>query len=163
MAPSSSHYAHKWRYDVFVSFRGEDIRKTFIDYLFDDFTRKGIYAFRDYRELKRGKEISSELYKAIEQSRFLIVMFSNDYASSTWCLRELVKILECKKRDDEYEVRVLFYNVTPEVVKNQSDSYKEAFMKHEALNRIEVPQWKKALTLAVNLYSGWNLQSMSNG
>ncbi|KAI3725563.1 hypothetical protein L1987_65353 [Smallanthus sonchifolius] len=162
MASSYSKYAHRWKYDVFVSFRGEDIRKTFIDHLFSDFRRKGIYAFRDDKKLKRGEEISSELYKAIEQSRFLIVIFSNDYPSSTWCLRELVRILECKKRDDEYQVRVLFYNVTPEVVKNQSDGYKEAFMKHEALKRKEVPQWKEALKSSANL-SGWNLQSMSNG
>ncbi|KAJ0781636.1 putative TIR domain, P-loop containing nucleoside triphosphate hydrolase [Helianthus annuus] len=159
---SSSQYAHRWKYDVFVSFRGEDIRKTFIDHLFSDFRRKGIYPFRDDKKLKRGEEIAPELYRAIEQSRFLIVIFSNDYPSSTWCMRELVKILECKKRDDEYEVRVLFYNVTPEVVKNQSDSYKEAFNKHEALNRKEVPKWKEALKLSANL-SGWDLQSLSNG
>ncbi|KAJ0568624.1 putative TIR domain, P-loop containing nucleoside triphosphate hydrolase [Helianthus annuus] len=159
---SSSQYAHRWKYDVFVSFRGEDIRKTFIDHLFSDFRRKGIYPFRDDKKLKRGEEIAPELYRAIEQSRFLIVIFSNDYPSSTWCMRELVKILECKKRDDEYEVRVLFYNVTPEVVKNQSDSYKEAFNKHEALNRKEVPKWKEALKFSANL-SGWDLQSLSNG
>ncbi|GJZ19513.1 TMV resistance protein N-like protein [Tanacetum coccineum] len=115
MAPSSSHIAPSWKYDVFVSFRGEDIRKTFVDHLFSDFERKGIYAFKDDKKLKRGEEISSGLYEAIEQSRFLIVIFSNDYASSTWCLRELVKILECKKKNDKYEVRALFYNVTPEV------------------------------------------------
>ncbi|GKF15267.1 NB-ARC domains-containing protein [Tanacetum coccineum] len=100
MAPSSSHIAPSWNYDVFVSFRGEDIRKTFVNHLFSDFERKGIYAFKDDKKLKRGEEISSGLYEAIQQSRFLIVIFSNDYASSTWCLRELVKILECKKRND---------------------------------------------------------------
>ncbi|GJX36291.1 NB-ARC domains-containing protein [Tanacetum coccineum] len=111
MAPSSSHIAPSWNYDVFVSFRGEDIRKTFVNHLFSDFERKGIYAFKDDKKLKRGEEISSGLYEAIEQSRFLIVIFSNDYASSTWCLRELVKILECKKRNDMYEVRALFYKL----------------------------------------------------
>ncbi|GJZ76704.1 NB-ARC domains-containing protein [Tanacetum coccineum] len=142
MAPSSSHITPSWKYDVFVSFRGEDIRKTFVDHLFSDFERKGICAFKDDKKLKRGEDISS----AIEQSRFLIVIFSNDYASSTWCLRELVKILECKKRNEKYEVRALFYNVTPEMVKNQSGTYLEAFMKHEASKRIESPEWKKALT-----------------
>ncbi|GJW56971.1 TMV resistance protein N-like protein, partial [Tanacetum coccineum] len=161
MAPSSSHIAPTWKYDVFVSFRGKDIRKSFVDHLFSDFERKGIYAFKDDKKLKRGEEISSGLYEAIEQSRFLIVIFSNDYASSTWCLRELVKILECKKRNDMYEVRALFYNVTPEVVKNQSGTYLEAFMKHEASNRIEAPEWKKALTSGATL-SGWNFQA-SNG
>ncbi|PWA54670.1 NB-ARC domains-containing protein [Artemisia annua] len=92
--PSNS---HRWKYDVFVSFRGEDIRKSFIDHLFNDFKQKGICAFRDENELPKGEEISPHLYKAIEQSRFLIVIFYKNYASSSWCLRELFKIVECKQ------------------------------------------------------------------
>lgn len=148
---------------MFVSFRGEDIRKTFVDHLFSDFRRKGIYAFRDDDQLKRGEDISPGLYKAIEQSRFLIVIFSKDYASSTWCLRELVKILKCKEMDDEYEVRVLYYDVTPEVVGNQRGSYEEAFVKHEGYHRKEVHEWKEALTWAADNLSGWDLQALSNG
>ncbi|XP_023730296.1 disease resistance protein RPV1 [Lactuca sativa] len=159
----SSRSAHRWTYDVFVSFRGEDIRKTFVDHLFSDFRRKGIYAFRDDDQLKRGEDISPGLYKAIEQSRFLIVIFSKDYASSTWCLRELVKILKCKEMDDEYEVRVLYYDVTPEVVGNQRGSYEEAFVKHEGYHRKEVHEWKEALTWAADNLSGWDLQALSNG
>ncbi|GJU82286.1 NB-ARC domains-containing protein [Tanacetum coccineum] len=75
---------HRWKYDVFVSFRGEDIRKNFMDHLFNDFNQKGIFAFRDDNELPKGEEISPHLYKAIEESRFLIVIFSKDYASSSW-------------------------------------------------------------------------------
>ncbi|GJV10330.1 NB-ARC domains-containing protein, partial [Tanacetum coccineum] len=85
------------KYDVFVSFRGDDVRKNFKDHLFNDFKQKGILAFRDDRELPKGEEISPHLYKAIEELRFLIVIFSKNYASSTWCPRELVKILECKQ------------------------------------------------------------------
>ncbi|GJX64335.1 ARID DNA-binding domain-containing protein [Tanacetum coccineum] len=58
-----------WKYDVFVSFRGDDIRKNFMDHLFNDFKQKGILAFRDDRELPKGEEISPHLYKAIEESR----------------------------------------------------------------------------------------------
>ncbi|GKA27184.1 NB-ARC domains-containing protein [Tanacetum coccineum] len=88
---------HRWEYDVFVSFRGEEIRKKFVDHLFKDFKQKGIRAFRDDNELPKGEEISPHLYKALEESSFLIVIFSKEYASSSWCLRELVKILECKQ------------------------------------------------------------------
>ncbi|GKG54257.1 NB-ARC domains-containing protein, partial [Tanacetum coccineum] len=52
---------HRWIYDVFVSFRGEDIRKSFMDHLFNDFNQKGIHAFRDDNELPKGEEISSHL------------------------------------------------------------------------------------------------------
>ncbi|GJU01215.1 NB-ARC domains-containing protein [Tanacetum coccineum] len=73
---------HRWKYDVFVSFRGEDIRKTFMDHLFSDFKQKGIHAFSDDRELPKGEEISSQLYKAIEESRSYAEAFSNHKVSN---------------------------------------------------------------------------------
>ncbi|GJZ54774.1 NB-ARC domains-containing protein [Tanacetum coccineum] len=152
-----------WKYDVFVSFRGDDIRKTFMDHLFNDFKQKGIHAFRDDRELPKGEEIYPHLYNAIEESRFLIVIFSKDYASSSWCLRELVKILQCKKMGKpKHEVQIIFYDVKPDVVRKQTESYAEAFAKHQISNRPEVDNWKEALSMAANL-SGWDLQDMTNG
>nr|XP_043615777.1 disease resistance protein Roq1-like [Erigeron canadensis] len=153
----------RWKYDVFVSFRGEDIRKSFIDHLFKNFKQNGIHAFRDDSELPRGEEISPQLYKAIENSRFLIVIFSKNYASSSWCLRELVKILNAKQLEiPKHEVRILFYDVKPEVVRKQTKSYAEAFDKYEVSNRAEVDEWKEALTMAASL-SGWDLSDMTNG
>ncbi|GJT26297.1 NB-ARC domains-containing protein [Tanacetum coccineum] len=61
---------HRWKYDVFVSFRGDDILKNFMDHLFNDFKQKGIHAFRDNKELPKGEEISPHLYKAIKESRY---------------------------------------------------------------------------------------------
>ncbi|PWA76501.1 NB-ARC domains-containing protein [Artemisia annua] len=77
---------HRWRYDVFVSFRGEDIRKSFIDHLFNDFKQKGIYAFRDDNELPKGEEISPRLYKAIEESRYESKFIGN-------ISKEIVKVI----------------------------------------------------------------------
>ncbi|GJU42650.1 NB-ARC domains-containing protein [Tanacetum coccineum] len=159
-APSNP---HRWKYDVFVSFRGEDIRRNFMDHLFNDFKQKGIFAFRDDSELPKGEEISPHLYKAIEESRFLIVIFSKDYASSSWCLRELVKILQCKQMGKpKHEVQIIFYDVKPDVVRKQTESYAEAFAKHQVSNRPEVDKWKEALSMAANL-SGWDPQDMTNG
>ncbi|PWA81178.1 NB-ARC domains-containing protein [Artemisia annua] len=134
-----------------------------MDHMFNDFKQKGIHAFRDDRELPKGEEISPHLYKAIEESRFLIVIFSKNYASSTWCLRELVKILECKQiKDPKHEVRIIFYDAKPDVVRRQKRSYAKAFVKHDVSNRIEVDEWREALFNAANL-SGWDLQDMTNG
>ncbi|GKC63040.1 NB-ARC domains-containing protein, partial [Tanacetum coccineum] len=125
---------------------GDDIRKNFMDHLFNDFKQKGIHAFKDDRELPKGEEISPHLYKAIEESRFLIVIFSKNYASSSWCLRELVKILECKQtQNPKHEIRIVFYDVKPDVVRKEKRSYEEAFGKHEVSNRAEVGKWKEAL------------------
>ncbi|GJZ25646.1 NB-ARC domains-containing protein [Tanacetum coccineum] len=154
---------HRWKYDVFVSFRGEDIRKSFMDHLFNDFKQKGIHAFRDDRELPKGEKISPHLYKAIEESRFLIVIFSKNYASSTWCLRELVKILDCKQIENpKYEVRIIFYDAKPHVVRKLKRSYAEAFRNHEVSNIAEVSEWKEALSMAADL-SGFDLHDMTNG
>ncbi|PWA86911.1 NB-ARC domains-containing protein [Artemisia annua] len=154
---------HGWAYNVFVSFRGEDIRKSFMDNLFKDFRLKGIHAFRDNNELPRGEEICPQLFKAIEESRFLIVIFSKNYAYSSWCLRELVKILECKKTGKrKHEIRIIFYDIKPDAVRKQTGSYAEAFAMHESSNRPEVPIWKEALVTAANL-CGWDLQGEANG
>ncbi|KAM7466182.1 hypothetical protein LguiB_013744 [Lonicera macranthoides] len=80
-----------WNYDVFLSFRGEDTRRNFTDHLYDALTRAGIHTFRDDDQLPRGKHIPFQLMKAIEESRISIIIFSKNYASSRWCLNELVK------------------------------------------------------------------------
>ncbi|GJU11515.1 NB-ARC domains-containing protein [Tanacetum coccineum] len=131
----ASSIPHRWKYDVLVSFRGEDIQKNFMDHMFNDFKYKGSHAYRDDNELPKGEEISPHLYKAIEESRFLIVIFSKNYASSSWCTRELVKILECKLIESpKHEVRIIFYDVKPDMVRKQTRSYAEAFAKHEHSN-----------------------------
>ncbi|GKB43221.1 NB-ARC domains-containing protein [Tanacetum coccineum] len=109
------------------------------------------------------KEMSPHLYKAIEESRFLIVIFSKNYASSSWCLRELVKILECKEMGKaKHEVQIIFYDLKPDVARKQKRSYEEALCRHEISNSTEVDKWKEALSMAANL-SGWDLEDMTNG
>ncbi|GJU87739.1 NB-ARC domains-containing protein [Tanacetum coccineum] len=126
-----------------------------MDHLFNDFKQKGIHAFRDVNGLPKGEEISRHLYEAIEESRFLIVVFSKNYVSSTWCLRELVKILKCKQIENpKYEVRIIFYDAKPDVVRKQKGSYAEAFRNHEVLNRTDVGEWKEALRMAADLQDG---------
>ncbi|XP_076959680.1 disease resistance protein RUN1-like isoform X2 [Bidens hawaiensis] len=130
-----------------------------MDHLFSDLKRKGIHVYGKHNtRINREQEESS--LEAIERSRVIIVIFSHSYASSTLCLNELVKILECKKSNkDKYEVWPIFYDVTPAMVRNQKGSYEQAFMNHEDSNVI---RWKKALTSAGNL-SGWDLQNTTNG
>ena len=93
-SPSSSS-TPRWTYDVFLSFRGEDTCKGFTDHLYNALEKKGILTFRDEEKLERGKFISQELVKVIEESRFAIVIFSINYGFSMWCLDELVHIVRC--------------------------------------------------------------------
>ena len=156
-SPSSSSSTHQWKYEVFLSFRGEDTRKSFTDHLHQALCRKGIKTFID-DQLRRGEQISPALLRAIEDSRFSVIIFSENYASSSWCLDELVKILDCVKEMGSTALPV-FYNVDPSHVRNQRASYAEAFSKHEQIyrekNMEKVVKWREALTAAAGL-SGWD-------
>jgi hypothetical protein len=63
---SSSSYAikPKQRYDVFLSFRGEDTRHSFTSYLHAALQREKIETYMDDKKLERGDEIAPALLKA---------------------------------------------------------------------------------------------------
>ncbi|XP_024156350.1 TMV resistance protein N-like [Rosa chinensis] len=94
---SSTPTSQSGTYDVFLSFRGEDTRNTFVGHLYHNLVQREIKTFRDDVELEGGDEIAAALQKAIEEAKFLIVVFSKNYATSNWCLDELAKIMECKE------------------------------------------------------------------
>ncbi|PHT52411.1 hypothetical protein CQW23_06873 [Capsicum baccatum] len=148
----------QWSYDVFLSFRGEDVRKTFVDHLYIALQLKGINTFKDDEKLERGKSISPDLVRAIEESRIALIVFSKNYANSTWCLDELTKIMECNKQKGQIVLPV-FYDVDPSTVRKQKHSYGEAFGKHE--ERFKVQKWRAALEEAANL-SGWDLTNTAD-
>ena len=139
----------QWKYDVFLSFRGEDTRHNFTAHLYDALHCKGINAFIDADKLRIGEIISPALLSAIEGSRFSIVVLSENYGSSRWCLEELVKILECKKTKGQV-VLPIFYQVDPSDVRKQKGSYGKAFAKHEE-NMEKVHIWREALSEVGNI------------
>lgn len=63
------------KYDVFVSFRGKDIRSGFLGHLIDIFQRNKINAFVDHK-LESGDEIGSSLAGAIKGSFISLIIFS---------------------------------------------------------------------------------------
>ncbi|KAK2642940.1 hypothetical protein Ddye_024703 [Dipteronia dyeriana] len=141
------------KYDVFISFRGEDIRHKFKSHLCDALSRQQIEFFVD-DFLARGDEIWPTLSRTIENSNISMVVFSKHYATSKWCLRELVKILECKKTDGQIVIPV-FYHVSPSVVRKKTGSFGDAILNHENVFQEEKQMWRSALTEASYL-SGWN-------
>ena len=50
---SSSSYTGRWKYDVFLSFRGEDTRYKFMGHLYEALIQKGIVTFKDDEKLER--------------------------------------------------------------------------------------------------------------
>ncbi|GJY97450.1 Toll/interleukin-1 receptor domain-containing protein [Tanacetum coccineum] len=116
---SNSSIQKSFKYDVFLSFRGDDTRKNFVDHLYFALEQKCIHTYKDDKRIKKGKNISNELLKAIKDSKFYIIVFSKNYASSSWCLDELVHIMECQKMTD-HTAYLVFYDVEPTEVRKQS-------------------------------------------
>jgi hypothetical protein len=145
-------------YDVFISFRGEDTRLGFTGFLYETLSDRGIRTFFDHHA-------AEEPIKAIEESKVSIIVFSENYASSTYCLDELVSIIDSytknnnnnKKKDNNHcrLVFPVFYHVDPSHVRNQSGVYAQAMNVHKenSFDSEKLMKWKDALKQAAN-FSG---------
>ncbi|XP_058750330.1 disease resistance protein RPV1-like [Vicia villosa] len=147
MASSSSLKKH----DVFISFKGEDTRTNFTSFLHAALCRDHIETYIDYR-INKGEEVWEELEKAIKASTLFLVVFSENYASSTWCLNELVEIMECN-HDEQNNIVVIpvFYKIEPSHVRKQTGSYHRALAKHKRQGNNKIQKWKNALFEIANL------------
>ncbi|XP_030946038.1 disease resistance protein RML1A-like [Quercus lobata] len=148
---SSTHQSH----DIFLSFRGEDTRHGFTSHLHKALCDQGFNIFID-DNLQRGEEISIELLKAIESSIVSIVVLSKNYASSTWCLDELVNIFECGQL-----VLPIFYNIDPSELRKQNGEFGVALTKHEEIFKVDIDKvqnWRIALNKVGSL-SGWHYKN----
>ncbi|KAL5562981.1 hypothetical protein UlMin_032728 [Ulmus minor] len=137
---SSTTVAFRLRWDVFLSFRGEDTRDTFTNLLYDSLAKDGVRVFLDDDGLNRGDEIAPSLPEAIEDSAAAIVVLSPKYGDSR-CLEELAKICECGKL-----ILPVFYQVDPSHVRRQKGPFEDDFRNHEKkFESHEVLKWRKAM------------------
>jgi hypothetical protein len=139
--------AHEFVYDVFLSFRGEDTRHGFTGNLWKALNENGVRTFMDDEDLRKGDEITPSLLKAIEDSKIAIVVLSKNYASSSFCLEELSKILDNKGRS----VLPVFYKVDPSDIRKLQKSYGEAIAKHMANSNPNIHKWKMSLQQVASL------------
>ena len=143
-------------YDVFLSFKGEDTRNNFTGHLYDSLKKRGIRTFMNESNLKKGISIAPTLAKAIEESKLSLVVFSKNYAFSTWCLNELEKIVECMNSRDHI-IKLIFLDVDPSEVRHQKENFGKALAKHEQKFNIEKVQgWRATLKQVANL-NGWTI------
>ena len=137
-------------YDVFPNFRGEDVRHSLVSHLRKELDRKFINTFNDNR-IERSRKITPELLLAIENSRISLVVFSKNYASSTWCLDELVKIQECYEKLDQMVIPI-FYKVDPSHVRKQTGEFGMVFGETcKGRTENEKRKWMRALAEVAHL------------
>nr|CAB10466.1 disease resistance RPP5 like protein [Arabidopsis thaliana] len=148
MAAASSSCSR--RYDVFPSFSGVDVRKTFLSNLLEAFDRRSINTFMDHG-IERSRTIAPELISAIREARISIVIFSKNYASSTWCLDELVEIHN-RLNDWGQLVISVFYDVDPSEVRKQTGEFGDVFKKTcEDKEEDQKQRWMQALVDITNI------------
>ncbi|CAN1805500.1 Disease resistance protein L6 [Linum perenne] len=147
-------------YEVFLSFRGPDVRKSFVDFLYSYLVRSKIRTFRDEEELRKGETIASSLIQAITESKIYIPILSNSYASSKWCLQELAKMVECCREGNGHIILPVFYFMDPRDVRHQAGPYEEAFEQHSKKHDpVTVQKWRTALQ-EVGQMKGWHVTEM---
>ncbi|ESQ28700.1 hypothetical protein EUTSA_v10019468mg [Eutrema salsugineum] len=136
-------------HDVFPSFHGAD-----------EFRSKGINSFVDDK-IERGQFIGPKLETAIQGSKIAIVLLSENYASSSWCLNELVEIMKCKE-DLVQTVKPIFYKVDPTDVKKQIRDFGKAFKKTcEGKTNEVIGKWRQALE-SVATIAGYHSRNWPN-
>ncbi|CAA0384483.1 unnamed protein product [Arabidopsis thaliana] len=142
-SPATS-VSRNWKHDVFPSFHGADVRRTFLSHIMESFRRKGIDTFSD-NNIERSKSIGPELKKAIKGSKIAIVLLSRKYASSSWCLDELAEIMKCREVLGQI-VMTIFYEVEPTDIKKQTGEFGKAFTKTcRGKTKEHIERWRKAL------------------
>ncbi|KAK2367383.1 disease resistance protein RPV1 [Trifolium repens] len=138
----------EFSYDVFLSFRGEETRYGFTGNLKKALDDNGVRTFMDDVELQKGDEITPSLLQAIDDSKIAIVVLSENYATSSFCLQELYKIVDSMKDKADRSILPVFYMVDPSDVRKLKRSYEDAMKKYDeasSSSNHDLDKWKMSL------------------
>ena len=122
-------------------------------FLYKDLENHGLKPYLDRECIHPGEECWESIEDAIKNTSIAVVVFSERYAESEWCLKELHVMLEahsCKT------ILPIFYNVTPWDLRNpERGQFKDGFEKlKKKFNSNLIEQWKVDLEVASKLM-GW--------
>jgi len=149
---------------VFISFRGQDTSTGFASNLCAALTAGRICTFVADDEISKGNEITLELVKVIQESRVAIIVFSENYVFSSFCLDVLTYIVDNFQQNSNLKqcrlILPVYVDISPSDVQNQTEPYSEAFAKHEYTlkeDKNKLFKWRNALSHVANL-SAWNFK-----
>lgn len=132
-----------------------------MSFLKEELKRSGINYFMDECET-RGSPIT-KLFERIRESGVALIIFSNKYPESSWCLDELVEI----KKQMEKKLIVpfpVFYKVKADSVKRQTGVFRNSLLKTEDHVRKNVDRgsYKSVLETEARIW-GWRQALVSVG
>lgn len=139
---------------MFLIFHDKGIRKSFASHLYSTLTREaGFRVFMaDYEGRSEEDHTNSSVMQAIKESRSSIIVFSSNFVPSTWFLKEMEYIMECRRTIAQL-VMPVFYDVDPSDVRRQKGMWGEAFedLAHSTLMKDEQMRYRAALTEAASI------------
>lgn len=140
------------KFDVFLSFSGEDSDKTFISDLYQSLSEKGITTYyKDDKLEERVLPLGSDLSKCIEESKLAVVVITESYPTSVWCLDQLQRILKSQE-EGRLSILPIFYEADPSNVRKQTGEFAEPFSKlDDEYPSEKVQAWRTALTKLTNI------------
>ncbi|XP_039161984.1 disease resistance protein RUN1-like [Eucalyptus grandis] len=151
--------------DVFLSFKGSDTRKEFTDHLYNRLVNTGtvsIFVFKDDKSIPIGEDFSSQILGAISRSKISIPIISENYATSKWCLRELIHMMDCKN-GASHIVLPIFYKVKPSDVRHLKGNFGDAFRSSQKyFDEKDIQEGPRALREVSDLH-GWESEKFANG
>eukprot|EP00253_Pinus_taeda_P005227 PITA_05227 len=166
IAPHPSN--NQW-YEVFISHRGPDTKKTFARLLYLRLLENGVRAFLDEKEMQRGYDFPSQIKQAISTASVHVAILSRGYAESNWCLDELLQMLQTGA-----PTIPVFYGVPPYEVrwtrgKNskyaqdlQNLAKKKTQEKQPRYGSKKIKKWRNALSRVAD-FSGFELEACNIG
>ena len=123
-------------------------------FLYEDLKRHGLQLYIDCKAIPFGEDCWKSIEDGIKNSPIVVVVFSERYAESKWCLKELHVMLEAHS----CKILPIFYNVTPWDLRNpERGQFKDGFekLKEKFKSNLEViEEWKADLVVASKLM-GW--------
>ncbi|XP_018724723.2 toll/interleukin-1 receptor-like protein [Eucalyptus grandis] len=144
--------ASEVRYDLFLSFSGDDTRYNFTGFLHQSLEKAGIRVFRDEDEIKVGDKIGETILQAIDNSKFYIPIISQTYPDRKWCLIELERMMNNVSRlEGRQRIFPIFYKVEPGDVKHRTPQLKNPS------SEVELKAFKEALA-KVGQIKGWKVE-----
>lgn len=155
-----------YRYDVFISHRGPDTKKTFASYLYRRLLSHGFSAFLDQQELQEGLDFPCQIARAIETASVHVAILSPRYPESPWCLEELILM-----RESGAPILPVFYHLKPAKLR-YGEALHELQMKRtydphtdktqQRYDSDTIQKWRNALSSFADV-SGFDLDGKFNG
>ncbi|WVZ17564.1 hypothetical protein V8G54_010546 [Vigna mungo] len=122
MDNASSSYKLPRKYDVLINFTGEDIHRKFVSHLNSAFSTVGLTTFLHHHNAVESTHIQQPI---LSNCRVAIVVFTQTYSQSAWCLHQLQQIIKCHETYGQHILPV-YYEIQPSDVRLQKGYFGKA-------------------------------------